>query len=318
MAQTSAIDTAVRFGEIPFTDFTKELITGTFDAIVGANLKQMDAYVDMVQTLAKDLSTYINETKSEVSLSEIKDLVSALPLPNAGETNTLVSAITQGYNEALGTLTPPASNATLTANNVPVAPTSGGETSWAGVVNSLIPAIKDVILTLVPNNTTQLDLNSQLAQADLDKLNTSTSFFKDSLKVGTRWYTVLYEAMASKIANDKYTLLQNMAKMGLLRLVVDSGKIETRITFSTYESHLDESQSTHSDKTKETNKLVNSKRSFVSGLFAKGYKDKQKTKEITINTAKDIHRDVSGSSVQIFGSVVINFKTDYLPLSTAQ
>ncbi|MCB0577472.1 MAG: hypothetical protein KDC61_23125, partial [Saprospiraceae bacterium] len=81
MAQISTIETAVRFGEIPFTDFTKELITGTFDAIVDANLRQMEAYVDMVQILTKDLSTYINDTKNDISLAEIQSLVESLNLP---------------------------------------------------------------------------------------------------------------------------------------------------------------------------------------------------------------------------------------------
>ncbi|MCB0543341.1 MAG: hypothetical protein KDC70_07470 [Saprospiraceae bacterium] len=305
MAQISTIETAVRFGEIPFTDFTKELITGTFDAIVDANLRQMEAYVDMVQILTKDLSTYINDTKNDISLAEIQSLVESLNLPAddaSTGTSNLINGITQGYNEAINNETAPTGN-----NNVPAAPDS----PIAQIINSLSPIVRDVVNGLLDNDSTsgEIDLNSTTS-AEI------TNFYGSTLAAGTKWYTVMYEALAGKIANDKFTLLQNMAKMGMLRLVVDSGKIETRITFSTYESHLDESQSTHSDKNKERVKQV-SRPPFVLGLFKKREKDKYNKKEVTINTAKDIHRDVSGSSVQIFGSVVINFKTDYLPLSTA-
>jgi hypothetical protein len=36
---------------------------------------------------------------------------------------------------------------------------------------------------------------------------------------------------------------------------------------------------------------------------------------LTVTTSKDTHRDVSGSRVQIFGRVKLNFKTDLLPLA---
>ena len=36
---------------------------------------------------------------------------------------------------------------------------------------------------------------------------------------------------------------------------------------------------------------------------------------LAIRTSNESHRDVSGSRVQIFGRVQVNFKTDYAPLS---
>jgi hypothetical protein len=37
---------------------------------------------------------------------------------------------------------------------------------------------------------------------------------------------------------------------------------------------------------------------------------------LTVSTSKESHRDVSGSRVQIFGRVRLNFKTDLLPLAS--
>src|SRR5206468_11181694 len=42
------------------------------------------------------------------------------------------------------------------------------------------------------------------------------------------------EAIARRIANNKYDLLQTMVRQGVLRLYVDNGVIETRLTFTTY------------------------------------------------------------------------------------
>jgi hypothetical protein len=36
------------------------------------------------------------------------------------------------------------------------------------------------------------------------------------------------------IAGNRYTLLKEMVRMGIIRLVVDYGEIETRLTFTTY------------------------------------------------------------------------------------
>src|SRR5205823_394847 len=42
------------------------------------------------------------------------------------------------------------------------------------------------------------------------------------------------QAIARRVANNKYDLLQTMVRQGVLRLYVDNGIIETRLTFTTY------------------------------------------------------------------------------------
>ena len=54
-----AIDTAARFGDIPFVEFTKELVTGVFDSLVEAHILQIEEYSDFISALSSDLSTYI-------------------------------------------------------------------------------------------------------------------------------------------------------------------------------------------------------------------------------------------------------------------
>ena len=47
-----AIDTAARFGEIPFVAFTKELVTGVFDSLVEAHILQMEEYAQVFVPLS--------------------------------------------------------------------------------------------------------------------------------------------------------------------------------------------------------------------------------------------------------------------------
>ena len=82
----SAIDTAARFGDIPFVEFTQELITGVFDSLVEAHILQVEEYAEFVQTLTQDLSSYINNTNDGVSFDEISDFVLKYELPTLSET----------------------------------------------------------------------------------------------------------------------------------------------------------------------------------------------------------------------------------------
>ena len=82
----NAIDTAARFGEIPFTEFTKELVTGVFDSLVEAHVLQMEEYATFVNSLTQDLSTYINNTQDNVSFDQIHEFVLNYELPNIDNT----------------------------------------------------------------------------------------------------------------------------------------------------------------------------------------------------------------------------------------
>jgi len=130
------------------------------------------------------------------------------------------------------------------------------------------------------------------------------------------------EAIARRIANNKYDLLQTMVRQGVLRLYVDNGVIETRLTFTTYGE-----AAFSSSKTKRSRLEDNSASAFgagggfggligstLAGFGAAGGFEKSKS-SLTVSTSQQSHRDVSGSRVQIFGRVRLNFKTDLLPLA---
>lgn len=130
------------------------------------------------------------------------------------------------------------------------------------------------------------------------------------------------EAVARRIAANRFELLQETVRQGALRLVVDNGIIETRLTFSTYG---------RSDRSRSTSERAAAARAAESGagvglgfggfggvanlLFGGGAQRADLSSSLNVSTAKSTDRDVTGSHVQVFGRVQIQFKTDYAPLA---
>jgi len=129
---------------------------------------------------------------------------------------------------------------------------------------------------------------------------------------GNQW-TDLLDAVAQRIAVNKYNLLQEMVKQGILRLVVTDGVIESRMTFTTYGT------SAYTRNTSDYQRSTTNKRSSAGAgfIFAPFFSAKERTysTKLTVRTTKETQQDNSGSRVNIFGGVTINFKTDYQPLS---
>jgi len=119
-------------------------------------------------------------------------------------------------------------------------------------------------------------------------------------------------AVARRLAANKYDLLKEMVKQGILRLVVENGLVETRLTFTTYGSTFYQKHTTdyHRDSFKFRAKARTG--GFVS-LWVKASASTSYT-NVNVRTANETHRDITGSRVQTFGAVEIRFKTDFLPL----
>ena len=79
------MDTAARFGEIPFVDFTKELVTGVFDCLLEAHVEQMQVYATFLTSITQDLSTYINNTVDNVSFSDVSAFLTSYQLPKVSD-----------------------------------------------------------------------------------------------------------------------------------------------------------------------------------------------------------------------------------------
>jgi len=291
-----AIDTAARFGEIPFVAFTKELVTGVFDSLVEAHILQMEEYATFVNSLTQDLSTYINNTQDGVTFDQISDFVLNYQLPSIDN-----SELTQ----VLGQLQKPTNVSPTLDNPNPTNPATT-DTWWGGLINGLAPVVSNLV-DKIKDPTQLAGLNA------LNEYNNAVLTGSDNIVVPS--YKQIHDAIASLIASNKYGLLQTMAKQGVMRLVVTEGEIETKITFSTWNTSESGSESYHSDKTKDKTKFKKVAGGGVLGIFRAKKMQRETSRVITVNTAKSYQRDTSGTKVDIFGRVLIKFKTDYAPLN---
>lgn len=255
---SNGAETAVRIaknvGEIGFPEFTAKLITDTFDALISANMRQTEAYMELMSNVSKDLTTFINDTKDDISGEMVLDF--------------LIKIMPEG------------SGTRIRKNNQAVLGTDAQK------------------------------LNETLEVKDNDGTTIEHAAFTSDQKVSDVYQEIL-EAAAKRLAANKYTYLMEMIKMGMLRLVVEKGLIETRLTFNTYGYSYD------SEVTSEYNRQT-SRSGGASGIIQTiltGPKTSANTM-LKISTANEKHYDTTGSSVQIFGMVQLNFKTDYMPLSS--
>lgn len=255
----AAVTEAARLDEIGFPEFTAKLITDTFDALVSANLRQTEAYIELVQSVAKSLAEFINDTKDDISGEELLQFLAA----------------------AL----PPADPASEDPREV-----KAGETLTDDDVELLNTAIETPAEAGVPDNN-KVATAGELDQAKVD---------------------AIFEAVAKRIAANRYDLLKEMVKQGILRLVVETGVIESRLTFTTYGStfYQKNANSYHRSTYRRVSK---GKTSGIVSIFG-SYSSNTKRTSVSVRTTKETHRDITGSRVQIFGLVRVNFKTDYLPL----
>jgi hypothetical protein len=124
----------------------------------------------------------------------------------------------------------------------------------------------------------------------------------------------ILEAVARRIAANKYDLLREMVKLGLLRLVVTHGLVETKLTFSTFVSDYYVKNSTSYNSSQFN---FNAK-AETGWALAKWIKASAAANygSVTVRTTNETQQDYSSSQVNIFGHVRIEFKTDFQPLSS--
>jgi hypothetical protein len=278
MSDNYAVDAAARFGEIPFVEFTTELISGVFNGLVEQHVQQMQAYGDLVQVLSQSISAYINNTQGNVTFEEIADFVSHYTPPTATGTAHPVEALRAASTEPV----PAGDNNNNNNNNGPW---------WATLIGALRPAAQALLGSLTGSESTATTTALTAVVGSPDSPPPS--------------YANIHNAIASLICANKYSMLQMMVRQGMLRLVVTEGEIETRVTFSTWET------SETRTETESTTRTTNSAAALSGILGFSARRNRQRM--VTVNTAKSYQRDTSGTRVDIFGRVLIRFKTDYLP-----
>ena len=302
----TAIDTASRFGDIPFVEFTKDLVTGVFDSLVEVHVLQMEEYASFVGSLTQDLSTYINNTQDGVTFDQVSDFILNFELPEV--------EITELTNQ-LDLLTLESADSTspgLLTKEEQLDPTDTTDFRidkwWTGLIDALSPAINNLIDKIDdPSEHIELERFKNYNDAVLRGADITSDIIPT--------YGQIYDAVAALIVSNKYGLLQTMAKQGVMRLVVTEGEIETKLTFSTWNTSSSGTETKHRDRNRISRKAKDVKGGGIIGFFRKKRKRKTTSRMVTVNTAKSYQRDSSGTKVDIFGRVLIKFKSDYAPLN---
>ena len=256
----AAIGYASRLDEIGFPEFTTKLVSDTFDALVASDLRQQQAFVELLKQTGKTLSEYINDTKDDIGPAEVLPFLAKVLPPTNPTGDSPPSRLTSGSTLSAG-------DATALNNAL--------EVTDAGI-----------------------DSDNKVAQAG---------------QVTPDKYQAIINAVAQRIAANKYTLLTDMVKLGVLRLVVDNGTIETRLNFRTYGSDYFRTNSASMSSSRfnfnaqaKTGGLLSA---WVSAAASTSYTS------VRVSTTSSQAGSNSAVNVDIFGGVKINFHTDYLPLN---
>lgn len=123
----------------------------------------------------------------------------------------------------------------------------------------------------------------------------------------------ILDAVARRLAANRFALLTQLVRQGLLRLVVERGTIETRLTFTTYATSASRRQrSTYDRRSRSRQAGINA--SITSKVFGLGASASTESTRMRVRTTSQQDADRSGSRVQIYGGVTLNFRTDFLPL----
>jgi hypothetical protein len=256
----AAVDLAARVGEVGFAQFTSDLVTNVFNALVDANSQQAAQYIGLVKTVGASLAEYVEATRDDVDPEEIAALLAALGID-----------LDDGVND------------------------------------DEAKAINDAVELPAPAGVNESD-NRVATAGDSQSIRDTIS-----------------EAVARRIAANRFDFLKQMVQLGVVRVVVDHGVVETRLIFRTR----GKTERGAREKTREKGKLnmgyaglglgfgasnVDSLGGFMFSYGGSGAYGARN--DIGVKTASQYDRDVTGSRVQIYGQVEVHFKTDYQPLNS--
>lgn len=262
MSGTSeAVSQATRLSEIGFPEFTTKLITDVFDALISSDLRQTQAYIELLQATSKTLQGFINDTKDDISGEMLLEFLATV-IPASADDTENVTALVKGDD---------------------------------GKVEL--------------NEEQTVALNKALTLPDEAGLPKNNAIAKSGK---SNDYEEILEAVANRIAASKYDLLKELVKLGVARLVVENGQIETRLTFNTYGSSFNSETLSKYNRT-DFEVKAKAKTAGIISLWVKASASTKYT-DVKVSTADTTIQDSSGASVGIMGGVKINFKTNYVNL----
>ena len=267
---------ASQLDNIGFPEFTANLINSVYDALLSGTLKQMEAYQELLSSVSKTLREFQEANYSEVTIAEAQDwLVQNFPVT---------------YTDSNGKEHKVSKIGAVSVNS-----------------EMKIGKLKKDDL---PNSLTYIQF-ADANDPDLGNLknllgNELAGDFKESTN-----YDDLITAIRKKIAGNRYTILKEMVKLGIMRLFVKEAEVETKLTFSVSVTEM-----------QGQNNYTYTNGSFSAGISGGGVIKKVfnisgnlSYSKVNVRTSSSWARTLGTASADIMGRVLVKLQSDFIQLS---
>jgi hypothetical protein len=268
-----AMDVAKQVQNLGFVEFTAGLINGTFDAIIGATIKQMKAYAELVADLAKTLSQFQAENISDAQVNA--HLSNRYPDGQGG------TSVRSNYTFK-DTAADPANGVTG----------STASQNLQAVVETLISETAGLKAPAVPLTRTSLGI----AQGD-----TPITFTDAQV-------AMIRRAIGLTLASNMMDHLRAMAREGMARIVITEGSIRTKLTFNVNSTEVQATQKAKYDR-ESFGANIRGSAGWGWGRVSAG----ASYSNLNVNTVNESSFDSLTMSTEMIGEVNLKFKTETFP-----
>jgi hypothetical protein len=267
---------ASQLDNIGFPEFTANLINSVYDALLSGTLKQMEAYQELLSSVSKTLREFQEANYSEVTIAEAQDwLVQNFPVTYTDS---------NGKEHKVSKI---------------------GAVSVNGVMK--IGKLQENDL---PNSLTYIEFANE-NEDDLVKLKNLLGNELAGNFTNSTTYDKLITAIRKKIAGNRYTILKEMVKLGIMRLFVKEAEVETKLTFSVSVTEM-----------QGQNNYTYTNGSFSSGISGGGVIKKVfnisgnlSYSKVNVRTSSSWARTLGTASADIMGRVLVKLQSDFIQLS---
>ena len=273
-AIAAGIGAAQAVRDLGFVEFTTGLINGTFDAIIAATIRQMDAYAKLVADLAKTLAQFQAENVSDAQINA--HLANRYP---DGEGGTAVRS-------------------NFTFKNTDADPANGVSAKTGNA------KLQEVVEALIAETTVIRDPVARLTRQNLGiAADNATAVTFTGVQVAT-----IRQAMGAVLATSMLEHLRAMAREGMARIVITDGELLSKLTFNVSATAQQSKQAAkfHSDSL-GVNLKATAGWGWGSASLGASYN------QMNVSAVNESSFDSVTMSAEIIGQVRIKFRTETFP-----
>jgi len=279
------IGVASQVQNLGFVEFTTGLINGTFDAIIGATIKQMEAYAALVADLAKTLAQFQAENVPDAQINA--HLANRYPDVKGG--TSIRTDYIFGATEADGVNGIVAKTAVENIN---------------AVIDALVlenAGLKD----LVKKRAASSEVLSFSVGTDAIPANPSANPPIQAQAPTPGEVESIRKAIGILLASSMMSNLRAMAREGMARIVVTEGSIRTKLTFQVSSTEIQQKQqASYRRNSLDVNVKANARWGWGSASIGAGYSN------LNVRTANETSTASITMSTEMIGEVNIKFRTE--------